>query len=215
MRMGVSARVREFGNRTMPIINVARAWRLLAAPAAEWAHIRVEAPSWRVTLLAYALPLAALGPVCHLLGVWLRSPGLRAGPPVPLLVGAVAIVAAGVLASLALCVLIALAIQVLAPVFRGRRGWSAAWRVGAYALTPVWLAAVALFWPLREQPGLAVLMMAAAVHAFYLVHLGAQALMGVPEDEAAIFAAFVFGASVAGSIAIGFVAGALGLLPQV
>lgn len=199
----------------MPILNVARAWRLLAAPSAEWVRIRAEAPSWRVSLLAYALPLAALGPGCHIAGVWVRSPVVREGPPLPLLVGAVLLVTAGVLSSLALALLIALAVQVLAPVFRGRRGWPAAWRVGVYALTPVWLAAVALFWPLREQPGLAVLMMAAAAHAFYLVHLGAHVLMGVPEDETAIFTAFVFGASVAGSIAIGFVAGALGLLPQV
>ncbi len=193
----------------------ARAWRLLAASPAEWVCIRDEAPSWRDSLLAYALPLAALGPVSHVAGLWLRNPGVRESPPGLLLVGAVALVAAGLLSSLAFALLIALCVQVLAPVFRGRRGWPEAWRVGVYALTPVWLAAAALFWPLREQPGLAVLMLAATAHAFYLVNQGAHALMGVPEDEAAIFAAFVFGASVAGAIATGFVAGALGLLPQV
>src|SRR5512138_2551662 len=116
---------------------VRRVTNLLCAPATEWLAIAAEPSTAGRLYLCYAAPLIAIGVVANFIGQSL------VGMP---FVGRISIGAALVHAasSYALSLVgvyaIALIVDMLAPVFGGRRDSSAAPKVTVYILTPAWLA---------------------------------------------------------------------------
>ncbi len=139
-------------------------------------------PRWFTSLGIQALPFAAL---CAL--AWPFASTLF------LALAAILILAAG--------------FYVLAPWFGARRSWDAAVALAAYASTPVLVS-----WFLLVFPPFAVVPVVALLHYFALCYLGVQQLLGCRESEAALFVAGAWVFSALGSMLLGALCGAAGLL---
>ncbi|HTS22869.1 MAG TPA: YIP1 family protein [Casimicrobiaceae bacterium] len=154
---------------------VGRIGALLASPAAEWPIIAAEPASPAALYLGYAAPLIAVGVVATFIGqsvVGLPFAG-RVGPGTAL---GRAIVAC-VLAFLAVF-LLALAVDLLAPRFAGRRDALAALKLTVYSFTPAWLAGIVAIVPI-----LAPLTVFASLYGLYLLYLGLPVLMRCPAER--------------------------------
>jgi hypothetical protein len=144
--------------------------------------VRAARPRWPVSLAVQVLPFALL---CTL-----------AWPAV-----------STVLISLAAVATLGLGFFVLAPVFGVARSWDRSVAVAAYASTPVLLS-----WFLLLYPPLIILPVAALLHCFALCYLGVQHVLECKESEAALFVAAAWVFSVVGSMLLGGLSSAAGLL---
>lgn len=170
-------------------------------PAAAWDAIRAADPHWSRSLLAYALPLALLPAVAWPLGQACRG-------ELALLPQAIARSFFSTLAlALASIVVLAAAFYVLMPFFGAARRWAPALALAAFASTPVLLSGALLV-----LPALVVACVAACVHCFALCYLGAQRLLGCPESEAAFFVAAACMLALVGSLVLGGLCSAAGLI---
>ena len=153
---------------------------ILLTPRAEWPRIAQEHNDIAELYLRYILPLAAIPPLCKLLGWALLYSYLDF---------ASALVAALVAYGLSLAGIAALALIAgrLAPRFDGQFDVGQAFKLIAYAATPGWIGGV-----FRLVPGLAVLSMLMSLYSVYLIYAGAQAMLAVPEDRTLGFTATVF-----------------------
>ena len=153
---------------------------ILLTPWAEWPRIAQEHSDIAELYLRYILPLAAIPPLCKLLGWALLYSYLDFGS---------ALVAALVAYGLSLAGIAALALIAgrLAPRFDGQLDIGQAFKLIAYAATPGWIGGV-----FRLVPGLAVLSMLMSLYSVYLIYAGAQAMLAVPEDRTLGFTATVF-----------------------
>ena len=77
--------------------------------------------------------------------------------------------------------LLGLIIDLLAPLFGGRRDFENAFKLAVYSFTPLWLAGIFLL-----LPGLRFLLLTGA-YGIYLFWLGVPRLTKVPEQHAANF----------------------------
>jgi Yip1 domain len=159
---------------------LSRAYGLLRDPKAEWEQIRAEETTIPNILIGYVAPLAALPPLCGLLGALMFQPEttkLGAG-----LISAVVSWVVGV----AMVFLLGIIIGIIAENFDSRRDELAAQKLAAYALTPFFLSTIALLWPpLLWAPVLALGVMV------YLIYRGLPPLMGTPPERAMAYAATI------------------------
>jgi Yip1 domain len=162
----------------------ARIKAILLAPRSEWPVIAQEHADIADLYLRYVMPLAAIPPLCKLIGWSLLFSYIGFGIG---LFGALASYALG-LAGVALLALIA---SRLAAMFEGEQDIARAFKLIAYASTPGWIGGV-----FRLVPGLAVLGMAMSLYSIYLIYTGAQAVMAVPEDRTAGYTAAVIAAAI-------------------
>ncbi len=162
----------------------ARIKAILLAPRTEWPLIAQEHSDIAELYLRYIMPLAAIPPLCKLIGWSLLFSYMGFGIG---LVGALAAYALG-LAGIALLALIA---SRLAAMFEGEQDIVQAFKLVAYASTPGWIGGV-----LRLVPGLAVLSMLMSLYSIYLIYTGAQAVMAVPEDRTIGYTAAVVAAAI-------------------
>jgi len=162
----------------------ARIKAILLAPRTEWPLIAQEHSDIAELYLRYIMPLAAIPPLCKLIGWSLLFSYMGFGIG---LVGALAAYALG-LAGIALLALIA---SRLAAMFEGEQDIVQAFKLVAYASTPGWIGGV-----LRLVPGLAVLSMLMSLYGIYLIYTGAQAVMAVPEDRMIGYTAAVVAAAI-------------------
>lgn len=162
----------------------ARIKAILLAPRSEWPVIAREHTDIADLYLRYIMPLAAIPPLCKLIGwsLLFSYMGFSIG-----LVGALASYVLG-LAGVALLALIA---SRLAPMFEGEQDIVRAFKLVAYASTPGWIGGV-----FRVVPGLAVLGMLMSLYSVYLIYTGAQAVMAVPEDRTIGYTAAVVAAAI-------------------
>ncbi|MGE3143081.1 MAG: Yip1 family protein [Hyphomonadaceae bacterium] len=127
--------------------NLSRAWGLLRDPRAEWEQIRAEETNVPSILLGYVLPLAAIIPICSVLGATVF--GERIGEATVrtdfgrTLVGAVVTFAA----IIALVYFIGILINAIAENFDAERDDLSAQKVAAYSMTPFLLSGVFWLWP--------------------------------------------------------------------
>jgi hypothetical protein len=122
--------------------------------------------------------LAAIGPVCMLLGLLVF--GL---PYVSFSMGyLLAQAVVSYFMALLGCYILALIIDALAPSFGGTRDKVKAFKVAAYSSTAVWVAGILAIIPL-----LGLLILLALIYGLYLLYLGLPLLMRVPADKAAIY----------------------------
>jgi hypothetical protein len=149
----------------------ARIKAILLAPRTEWPRIAQEHTDIAELYLRYILPLAAIPPLCKLIGWSLLYSYIGFG------IGLVAAVAAYVL-NLAGIAALALIAGRLAPRFDGQPDLGQAFRLVAYAATPGWIGGI-----FRLVPGLAVLSVLMSLYSVYLIYTGAQAMLAVPEDR--------------------------------
>jgi Yip1 domain len=157
----------------------ARIKGILLTPRREWPRIAQEDPDIAELYLRYILPLAAIPPLCKLVGWSLLYSYIDFG------IALIAALAAYVL-SLAGIAVLALIAGRLAPRFDGQPDIGPAFKLIAYAATPGWIGGV-----FRLVPGLAVLSVLMSLYSIYLIYTGAQAMLAVPEDRTAGYTATV------------------------
>lgn len=151
---------------------VARVKGILLQPHAEWARIDGEFATTKTLFTRYAMILAAIGPLCGLIGAQLMPLGLR----LPI-TGAVIVAILSYLLSLAAVYVLGLIINALAPTFGGVSDPGQAMKVAVYSWTAAWLAGV-----FGLVPVLGVLTIL-GLYSFYLLYIGLPLLMKTPDDK--------------------------------
>ena len=158
---------------------VSRIRNILLQPTAEWRVIEHELTSVRDLFTGYALPLAAIGPVCGALGAILFTSGTLARmglhlSPVNFIVSAV--IGYGV--ALLAVYIFGLVIDGLATTFGGVRDRTRAMRVAVYASTAAWLAGVFQLVPMLGFVGLI------GLYSLFLLFRGLPIVMRAPPERA-------------------------------
>ncbi len=151
-----------------------RAFGLFVKPEVEWDEIRREETNAAAILIGYVAPLAAIPPVCDLLGSIIFAHVLQGD-----ITSAVVRAAVTFVASVAVVFLLGLLINAAAEHFDADRDDLAAQKVAAYAMTPTFLAGVFSLWP-----PLWWLAIFAIGYTVYLIYRGLPILMKAPEDRA-------------------------------
>ncbi len=152
---------------------VDRVKNILLTPKTEWPVIAAEPATIGGIYTSYAVIVALLPVIGMLIGSLLL--GHLAGFAF-ILVPAIVGYAVG----LGLLYVMALIADALAPGFDGRKNLIQAFKLVTYSATPQWVAGFFAF-----IPGLGLLLsLAGFAYGAYLLYLGAQATMGVPEAKA-------------------------------
>ena len=189
---------------------VARVKGILLQPKSEWLKIDGEFATTRSLFTRYAMILAAIGPVCSLLGGQLMPiMGVKLS-----IVGAIVVALVSYGMSLLGVFLLGLIINALAPNFGGTANKVQAMKLAVYSWTAAWLAGVFGLIPMLGI--LAIL----GLYSFYLLFVGLPILMKVPEDKkvgyfivtviAGVVMYFIISAIV-GAISMSFVAASVGM----
>jgi hypothetical protein len=156
--------------------------RIVYSPTRVWETVRAKRPGWLASLAVQVLPFSLLCAVA-----WPRA------STVPLFLAAV--------------VMLALGFFILAPWFGLQRSWDRAVAVASYASTPVLLS-----WVLLLFPVLVFIPVIALLHCFALCYLGVQQVLECPESEAAMLVAAAWVFSAFGSMLLGGLCSAAGLI---
>ena len=178
---------------------VARAKAILLTPKAEWPVIAAEPDDAAGLFTRYALPLAALGPVCTFLHGQLFGYGALGFSFKPSLIAGLGSMVAGFVMALVGLFVLSLIVDFLAPKFDGQASKPAALKLAVYGATASYVAGV-----FSLLPGLGVLGLL-GLYSFYLFYTGATPLMKVPEAKALSFTVVTFMAA----IVLALVAGAV------
>lgn len=189
---------------------VARVKGILLHPKSEWLKIDGEFATTKSLFTRYAMILAAIGPVCSLLGGQLMPiMGVKLS-----IVGAIVVALVSYGMSLLGVFLLGLIINALAPNFAGTANKVQAMKLAVYSWTAAWLAGVFGLIPMLGI--LAIL----GLYSFYLLFVGLPILMKVPEDKkvgyfivtviAGVVMYFIISAIV-GAISMSFVAASVGM----
>jgi hypothetical protein len=177
-----------------------RAKAILAAPADAWPRIENESGDAADLLSRYVAPFALIPALSGfigacLIGVVVPGGGTVRAPIFDGLFGAVF----GYVMTCATVLLLAVLIDVLAPVFGGRRDFSSAFKLAVYSYTPVWLTGIFLLAPGLRFLGLI------GLYGAYVLWLGLPPLMKSPAQRVLAFSAVI----VACACALIVIAGAL------
>jgi len=159
-----------------------RSKAILVDPAAAWRGIEKDVGDPAYLLSRYVAVLALIPALSSfvgatLIGVLTPSGASLRGDLIDGLFGAVFSYAA----SCAIVLLLGLIIDLLAPLFGGRRDFEEAFKLAVYSFTPLWLVGIFLL-----LPGLRFLLLT-GVYSIYLFWLGAPRLTKMPEQQAANF----------------------------
>jgi hypothetical protein len=156
---------------------------ILVDPSAELVAIEREAGdpayvlSHYVVVLAMIPALASLVGVC-IIGVGLPGSGIVRASLFDGLFGAIF----GYVTACVTILALGLLVNVVAPLFGGRRSFDNAFKLAVYSFTPVWLAGIFLV-----LPGLRFLTLT-GFYGAYILWLGLPRLMKVPEEKSQTFA---------------------------
>src|ERR1700710_2788480 len=121
---------------------ISRVQNILLKPKEEWAVIDAEPATIQGIYTSYVLILAAIGPICTLIGqqvVGINILGVSFKPPIVYSVGTAVV---GYVMSLVVVYIAALIIDALAPSFGGTKDQLKAFKVAAYSSTAAWVAGV-------------------------------------------------------------------------
>ena len=159
-----------------------RARAILVDPAAAWGAIEKDVGDPVYLLSRYDAALALIPALSSfvgaaLIGVVAPSGAVMRADLVDGLLGATFSYAATCIIAL----LLALIIDLLGPLFGGRRSFENGFKLAVYSLTPLWLAGIFLL-----LPGLHFLLLAGA-YGIYLFFVGAPRLIKVPQQQATNF----------------------------
>ncbi len=158
---------------------VARIQNILVKPREEWEVIAVENTPPAVLYPRYVLPLAAIGPVASLIGLWAvgRSYGILYYHT-PFGRALLYAIIAYILALGAVYVLW-LIIDYVSPNFGGEKNTQQAFKVAVYSSIPAWLGGIFNLFPVIAFIGGLI-----GLYGLYLLYLGVPALMKVPRERA-------------------------------
>ena len=162
-----------------------RAKAILVDPAAAWRGIEKDIGDPAYLLSRYVAVLALIPALSGFVGATLIGvvppSGVLRADLIDGLFGAIVSYAT----SCAIVLLLGLIIDLLAPLFGGRRDFEDAFKLAVYSFTPLWLVGIFLL-----LPGLRFLLLT-GVYGIYLFWLGAPRLTKVPEQQAANFTAVI------------------------
>lgn len=161
-----------------PASLVERAKNILLSPKTEWPRIDAEPASIQGIYTSYVMILAAIGPICALIGQQVfgfSALGITYKPPIGYSITS-AVLTYGL--SLLSVYVSSLVIDALAPNFGGTKDSLKAFKVAAYSATAAWLAGI-----FQILPALAILGIV-GLYSLYLLYLGLPVLMKVPQDKA-------------------------------
>lgn len=195
---------------------IIRAANIILRPESEWAVIAHERGAWHRVCWRYLAPLALISPVAYGGRVLLGGEGsFRQFPDFESALHYALLSAfGGFLVSPLSVIVMALVICLVVPLYQGRRSFGDAFRVVAYAGTPVWLSGIILLAPLNRFPLLVTIVLVAIMHCTFLLYLGLHYVVKVPRRDAAECTAIVMAASVMLSSVAGYYASAAGLFPH-
>jgi hypothetical protein len=188
---------------------VDRVKRILLSPRTEWEAIDAEQTTTAALYTGYIMPLAAIGPVAHLIGSTVF------GIPVPF-VGTIRVpvgsalmraVIAYVLA-LAGTYILALIIDALAPTFNAQRSQIQALKLAAYSSTAAWVAGIFALIPWLSP------LMIVGLYSLYLFYLGLPVLMKAPREKVLPYTGVVILAALVVFLVIGAIAGRFSGIPH-
>jgi len=159
-----------------------RARAILVDPAAAWGAIEKDVGDPVYLLSRYVAVLALIPTLSSfvgaaLIGVVAPSGAVMRADLIDALLGATFSYAASCIIAL----LLALIIDLLGPLFGGRRNFENAFKLAVYSLTPLWLAGIFLL-----LPGLHFLLLTGA-YGIYLFFVGAPRLIKIPQQQATNF----------------------------
>jgi Yip1 domain len=153
---------------------VGRVKNILIDPQNEWRVIDAEPDTPANILKSYVAILAAVPVVCWFIGATIIGVGpYRTGLFFGLIV---ALINYGL--TLVGVYVIAFVIDALAPSFGGRKDFTSAFKVAAYAPTALWVAGVFSLLPVLSA--LTIL----GLYSLYLIYLGLPVLMRTPPEKA-------------------------------
>ena len=159
---------------------VDRVKAILLSPQTEWERIDAEPATVKGLFTGYACILAAIGPICAVIGLTVFGLGwafFSYHPPI------VSTVLREILQYVMLLVgtfATALIIDALAPSFDGQKNQVQAAKVAVYASTPAWVAGVFNIIP----PLGALAAIVGGLYGLYLLYLGLPKLMKAPQEKA-------------------------------
>ena len=175
---------------------VARVKGILLNPKAEWDVIEREFATVPTLFSRYAFILAAIGPVCGMIGSVVFSHGSVIGSLVAAVV-AYALSLAGVF-------LLGLVVEALAPTFDGTKDRLSAMKVSVYAATASWIGGV-----FSLIPPLGFIGVIFSLYSLYLLYLGLTPVMKTPQDKALGYTAVVVIAAIVIWMIISVIVGAV------
>jgi hypothetical protein len=170
-----------------------RVKNILLQPQSEWRRIEAEPATIGGLYRSYVMILAAIPPVCLLIGLLVFGMpfiGFSTG----YLVGQAILT---YLLSLAGVYVLALIIDALAPSFGGTKNRVNAFKVAAYSSTAAWVVGIVYLVPFLAF--LALL----GLYSFYLLYLGLPVLMKTPADKGLVYTLAVVAAAIVLYLVIG------------
>jgi hypothetical protein len=187
----------------VPASLIERVKNIIMTPKTEWPRIDAEPATIGGIYTSYVVILAAIGPICMLIGQQVfgySGYGVSWKPPIAFSITQAVMTYALSLVSVYLS---ALVIDALAPSFGGTKDSLKAFKVAAYSATPAWLAGIFQIIPMLGF--LAIV----GLYSLYLLYLGLPRLMRVAEDKAIGYTVVVIIVQVVLYIVVGMVVGVL------
>lgn len=151
---------------------------ILISPKSEWAVIDAEPATVNGILTSYVMILAAIGPICSIIG--LSVIGVY-GIKFPFSYS-VASAVFGYILAIASVYISALIIDALAPSFGAAKNSVRSMKVAAYAATPYFLAGI-----FQLLPMLSWLVWLGAIYGWFLLYLGLGTVMKSPQDKTVVY----------------------------
>jgi len=155
-------------------------------PREAWPVIAAEPARPFSLFFRYALPLAAIGPICMAVGVMLFGAEVSGAIFYPAWHAAVAVALTSYAVALISLMALAGVINAFAPVFDAERDFAQSLKLAVFASVPGWLAGVFLL-----IPPLAVVTALISLYGLYLLYLGLPVVMDVRRDRASIYTALI------------------------
>lgn len=180
------------GESRVPLLQ--RVKNILITPKTEWPVIDSEPSTIGGIYKNYVMILAAIPPVCLLLGLLLFGMPYFVFPMSYLIAQAVL---SYVLALIG-CYILALIIDALAPTFGGTKDRVKAFKVAAYSSTAAWVVGIFYLLPL-----LGILGLIAGLYGLYLLYLGLPVLMKTPADKSVVYTVAIIVAAIVLYLVIG------------
>lgn len=168
---------------------VDRAKNIILKPKDEWNVIAAEPASVGGLFTGYAMILAAIPMVAAILFSGLLGMsaaglgGMGAGSLAMGLNAIVALAVIGYILSLITLYLMSMIVNMVSPSFNGRSDIVQSTKLMTYASTPTWVVGLVSWIPILGG----LLAFAAIAYVVYLIYLGLQPVLGVPEEKVAGF----------------------------
>ena len=172
---------------------------ILLSPKTEWPRIDAEPMTEQGIFTSWVVPLAAIGPLCGLIGQQVFGLGAFGYSWKPSLGFSITTAVTGYVLSLIGTFLVAKIIDALAPTFNGTKNPVAAMKVTAYSWTAAWLAGVFSLIPMLGILGIV------GLYSLYLLYLGLPVLMKAPQEKAIGYTVVACLCAIVMFIVVGFV----------